>query len=287
MSVHPATQKPVVGLNLEFKPSYNGVPELTYLFAGYYKSIERAGGIPLLLPPLEDKEDIAQALSLVDACVLVGGPDLDPRNDGYMLHPFVRLMSEEREKYDRALMDEIARIRMPVMGVGVGMQLLNVSQGGSLFLHIPEDIPNAMPHRDMTSSCLRHSLTIVKGTLLDQVYGDNDVRVNSCHHMAVDDLAPGFRVSARCTGDNLVEAIESTYEDWLAFGVQFHPEAPSATFLDQRIFSLFVKGVKEYKATGRNCFANLPSPSETKDQRRRKSERSSLAKQGASETFLI
>ncbi len=287
MSVHSTAQKPIVGLNLEFKPSCNGVPELVYLFAGYYNSIVRAGGIPVFLPPLDDQEDVALALSGVDACVLVGGADLDPRNDGYMLHPFVRLMSPVREKYDRALMAEIAKRRMPVMGVGVGMQLLNVSQGGNLFLHIPEDVPNAMPHRDMMNPSLRHSLTIVKGTMLDQVYGDNDVRVNSCHHMAVDDVAPGFKVSARCAGDNLIEAIESTYEDWFAFGVQFHPEAPSATFLDQRIFSTFIKGVKEFKATGSNCFAvNSPSV-EVKTQRRRKSDRADRVNQNASETFLI
>ncbi len=119
------------------------------------------------------------------------------------------------------------------------MQLLNVSQGGTLFLHIPEDLPKALPHRDAMDPHHRHALVIEKGSLLERVYGDNDIRVNSLHHMAVDDVAPGFLVTGRCP-DGVVEAVESLHRDWLALGTQFHPESPSATALDGRIFREFV-----------------------------------------------
>lgn len=122
------------------------------------------------------------------------------------------------------------------------MQLLNVALGGTLFLHIPEDLSRALPHRDTMDPYHRHALVVEKGTLLSRVYGDNEVRVNSLHHMAVDDVAPGFLVTARCP-DSVIEAIESIDDQWFAIGTQFHPEAISATVLDKQIFREFVNGI--------------------------------------------
>ncbi|MDO5308099.1 MAG: gamma-glutamyl-gamma-aminobutyrate hydrolase family protein [Planctomycetia bacterium] len=247
-------QRPFIGINVENKPARDCVPEIDYLFAGYKDAIERAGGIPVILPPVSE-EIIPCLLSRVDACLFVGGPDLDPRRDGFMVHPYTRMMSPRRERFDRALMDAVAKRRMPVMGIGVGMQLLNVSQGGALSLHIPEDFVNAIKHCDPMDRSLRHTLEIEKGTLLDAAYGGFDAYVSSSHHMAVDDVAPGFIVSARCPNDGVIEAIESTQDDWFAFGVQFHPESPEATLLDQRIFTKFIEGVVAYQQTARNIFA--------------------------------
>ena len=100
-------------------------------------------------------------LDVLDGVVLVGGADLDPRNDGFMLHPAVRLLDRRRELFDRALMRLVAERRMPVLGIGCGMQLLNVSQGGNLFLHIAEDLPRALPHADATDPNHRHALEVV------------------------------------------------------------------------------------------------------------------------------
>lgn len=237
--------KPRIGINLEYKPASGLVPSLNYISNEYIRSVKEAGGLPFLIPPMDDLDDVASTVSSLDGFILVGGADLDPRLDGFKLHRFVRLMEPTREQSDRLLMDEIAKQRKPVLGIGVGMQLLNVSQGGALFLHISEDIPNSMPHRDNSDPDLRHPLVVEKGTLLERVYGRNngDIRVISRHHMAIDDVAPGFIVSARCPGDNVIEAIESEQDDWFALGVQFHPEATSATSLDQRVFNEFIKGV--------------------------------------------
>ena len=85
---------------------------------------------------------------------------------------------------------------------------------------------------------------------MERVYGDGEIRVNSMHHMAVDEVARGFAVTARCP-DGVVEAIESVTEDWLAIGTQFHPEAASASALDVRIFEEFVDGVRERQSAFR------------------------------------
>lgn len=238
-------RKPFIGLNSEFRCAKKDSPALSFVMAGYYDSIIKAGGIPVVLPPLTEERDIMQLLDQLQGFVFVGGADLDPRHDGFMLHPSIRTMETRREKFDRTLMRLVASRRLPVFGIGVGMQLLNVSQGGNLFLHLPEDLPNAVPHKELQDPAHRHALEVVPGSLMERVYGDGEIRVNSMHHMAVDEVAEGFVVTARCP-DGVVEAIESEMEDWFAIGTQFHPEAESASAIDVRIFEEFIDGTKTY-----------------------------------------
>jgi putative glutamine amidotransferase len=233
--------KPLIGLNAEFRSAKKEEPAFAYLAAGYFDAIQRVGGIPVIVPPLAEEDDVNRVLDTLDGFLLVGGPDLDPHRDGYMRHPTVRCMDPRRETFDRMLCRLISERRMPVMGIGVGMQLLNVNEGGNLFLHIPEDVPHALPHRDPQDTAHRHGLEVTPGSLMDRVYGDGEIRVNSLHHMAIDEVAPGFEVTARCP-DGVIEAIESARADWFAIGVQFHPEASSASALDLRIFEEFLIG---------------------------------------------
>jgi len=242
--------KPIIGINSDFRPARNDSPALSFLFSGYYDCIRATGGIPVMLPPLDEEDDVEQVLEGLDGFVLIGGNDLDPRADGFMLHPTVRPMSQRREQFDRMLVEKIAQRKMPVFGIGVGMQLLNVSQGGNLALHIPEDFPDALPHVDSQDASHRHGLNVVPGSLMERVYGDGEIRVNSTHHQAVDELAPCFNVTARCP-DGIVEAFESSpSSDWFVVGTQFHPEAGSASALDVRIFEEFIDGVRTNQQQG-------------------------------------
>ena len=152
-------------------------------------------------------------------------------------------MDPRREDFDRFLVGQLAAKRIPTYGIGAGMQLLNVSQGGNLFLHIPEDLPSALPHKDPHDPAHRHGLEITENSIMEAVYGDGEIRVNSFHHMAVDEVAPGFEVTARCP-DGIIEAIESRHHDWVALGTQFHPETESASALDARIFEEFITAVR-------------------------------------------
>ncbi|MCA9185031.1 MAG: gamma-glutamyl-gamma-aminobutyrate hydrolase family protein [Pirellulaceae bacterium] len=236
-------RKPVIGINTDFHAANHQRPAYSVLAAGYFDCIHAAGGIPMIVPPIVgDDDDLNCILDQFDGFVLVGGADLDPRRDGFMLHPSVRHMDPRREVFDRRLMDLIASRRMPVFGIGAGMQLLNVSQGGNLLLHIPEDRPDALPHKDPQDEAHRHGLCVELGSLMERVYGDGEIRVNSRHHMAVDDVAPGFAITAR-SPDGIVEAIESIQDGWFAMGTQFHPESRSASALDMRIFEEFIAGI--------------------------------------------
>lgn len=235
-------KKPLIGLNADYRSSKKDAPAFSYVAAGYYDSISAVGGVPLIMPPVAEAEDVARVLDQLDGVVLVGGADLDPRNDGYMLHPSLRLMDARREAFDRMLARQVAKRRIPVFGIGSGMQLLNISQGGNLHLHIPEDLPKAIPHADSLDPAHRHGLEVVPGTLMERVFGDGEIRVNSMHHMAIDELATEFMVTAR-SPDGVIEAFESKTDDWWVLGTQFHPEADSASALDVRIFEEWVVGI--------------------------------------------
>ena len=237
--------KPMIGVNADFRPAQGESPAFSYVASGYYDAILEAGGVPVMIPPYQTEEDIEAVLDRLDGVLLVGGADLDPRRDGWMLHPTVRCQDPRRESFDRCLVRKVAERRMPVFGIGAGMQLLNVSQGGNLFLHLPEDLPNALPHLDPLDPAHRHTLKLTPSSLMERVYGDGELRVNSMHHMAVDEVAPGFQVTARCP-DGVVEAIESSMDDWFALGTQFHPETETASALDVRIFDEFLASVTEY-----------------------------------------
>ncbi|MDR1484559.1 MAG: gamma-glutamyl-gamma-aminobutyrate hydrolase family protein [Planctomycetaceae bacterium] len=243
-------RKPLIGVNSDYRASQRNVPAISITCSGYYDSVLKAGALPVVIPPYpENKQlnsNLDQILDHLDGVVMVGGADLDPRRDGFMLHSSVKLLDERREIFDRYLIEKVAERRMPLLAIGTGMQLLNVSQGGTLFLHIPEDLPRALPHRDAMDANHRHALVVEKGTLAERAYGDNEIRVNSMHHMAIDDVAPGFLVTGRCP-DGVVEVIESLHRDWIAVGTQFHPESISATAMDLCIFKEFIQDVVEAK----------------------------------------
>lgn len=234
--------KPMIGLNADYRGARRDSPAFLCIAAGYFNAVLKTGGIPVILPPLAEEDDLDRVLNTLDGIVMIGGADLDPRNDNYMLHPSMRLLDPRRERFDRMLVRHVARRRMPLLAIGAGMQLLNVAEGGTLSYHIPEDMPRALPHLDPSDPAHRHALVVEPGSLMERIYGEGEIRVNSMHHMAVDDVAPGFAVTARCP-DGVVEAIECVRGDWFAVGTQFHPESESASAIDLRIFEELVAAI--------------------------------------------
>lgn len=236
------SMKPVIGLNSDFRPERKDSIPLTWINAGYYDCVTAAKGIPMILPPLADDDDLRRILEMLDGVVLTGCKlDLDPVRLGMDRHPATRVMPLRREDFDRRLARLCFEMKIPTLAIGSGMQTLNVVCGGTLFQHIPEDILKPMHHRDPVETCNRHLIEIVPGTKMDQVYGPGEIRVNSDHHMAVDQVAPCFRVSA-ASPDGVIEAYESVDDHWFCLGVQFHPENQSASALDMQVFEAFIEG---------------------------------------------
>jgi putative glutamine amidotransferase len=237
-------KKPIIGINGDYRPAkaeQKNAAALSWYNAGYFDSVTAAGGVPVLLPPYASDDDLRQVLATLDGLVLSGcNFDLDPVRLGMERNPASRPMPVRREDFDRRLCKLAVEMRLPVLAIGGGMQLLNVICGGTLYQHLPEEVPKALHHRDPVELTLRHLIEIVPGTRIDRIYGPGEIRVNSQHHMAVDQVAPEFRVSAAAP-DGVVEAFESTDEDWFCLAVQWHPENETASALDMQVFEAFLE----------------------------------------------
>ena len=202
--------------------------------ATYVDAFARAGNTPLVLPAETNREVVARMLASVDVLLLCGGEDVDPSR--YKTKPSPRLgeVNLRRDAWEWLLLDEAVKRRLPVIGICRGCQLINVYFGGTLWQDLPTERPGPVVHRGKGG----HAVQVVAGSRLAGCLGSTNLMVNTSHHQAVKDLAPGFRVTA-VAPDGVVEAIESDVLP--VVGVQFHPE------------KLFVKkGRKEF----REIFAN-------------------------------
>ena len=180
-------------------------------------------------------------LDRIDGIVLTGcGHDMDPKKMGLPTHPAVTPMPSRREDADRLLTQIVIDRQMPVLAVAVGMHESNVLSGGSIFMHLPEDLPKALPHKDISGGPHRHIVLLEPGTRVDAIYGGGEIRVNSYHHQAIQNVAPGFRISAK-SPDGIIEAIESEDDGWFAVGVQWHPHSETASALDMQLFESFLQ----------------------------------------------
>ncbi len=238
--------RPVIGINVDYTPANKNAGAQLRLHAGYSESVYTAGGLPVLIPPALKEADLEDLFERLDGIVLVGGPDMDPKRMGLTPHPAVQPMPAKREDLDRLLVKLAIQRKMPTLAVAVGMHQLNVVSGGSLFMHLPEDQPKALPHRDPSGGAHRHTVNLEPGTRLDAIYGGGEIRVNSFHHQALNTVAQRFKVSARAP-DGIVEAIEATDPNWFCIGVQWHPHSETASALDMQLFEAFVQacGQKE------------------------------------------
>lgn len=232
--------RPFIGINADFIAATKSTAACTRLVIGYADAVFHAKGIPVILPPYSKELDLDALLDRLDGIVLTGGLDLDPRRAGQPTHPSVQPMPERREAADRRLLDEVMSRQMPLLAIGVGMQMLNVVSGGSLFLHLPEEQPKALPHFDPSGGPHRHTVLLEPNSKIDEIYGGGELRVNSGHHQAVKALAPNMRVGALAP-DGIIEAIEAIDSDWFCIGVQWHPESDTASALDMQLFECFVQ----------------------------------------------
>lgn len=135
----------------------------------------------------------------------------------------------------------------PLLGIDHGLHMLNTAHGGTVYLDLPRDLPEALQHRHPPERGLRHAINVVLDTILAELYGEGEVVVNSEHRRAVQRVARGFRMCAQAL-DGVVEAIEAD-GDWFALGVQWHPASATASGLDIQLFRGLVNACRERWAT--------------------------------------
>lgn len=188
--------------------------------AAYLRAVVAAGGAPSILAPLASVPAVPALLDGVDALLLSGGADIDPRHYRAVPHPALGAIEAERDAFEFALFAEARRRGLPVLAICRGLQLVNIALGGTLWQDLPTE---RAPHLQSAKRTDRvHPVEVAPGTRLREALEAEVVRVNSFHHQAIRDLAPGLVATAR-TPDGLIEGIESEEGSWL-LGVQWHPE---------------------------------------------------------------
>ena len=180
----------------------------------YSQRVIQAGGIPMLMPSIENLEMHSTLLDLADGCIFIGGPDYDPALYGEKPHPRTK-MTRRRPTCDIAFCHEVMKRDLPVLGICAGCQLINIGTGGKLIQHIENH--GHTTHRSFVTGEGYFAQALGKRP------GD-EIIVNSFHHQAADPehLGEGLRVTA-VSYDGFVEAIERPGER-MVLGVQFHPE---------------------------------------------------------------
>jgi putative glutamine amidotransferase len=176
----------------------------------YVDHVLAAGGRPVILPPRS-----TDLLDVLDAVVLAGGGDLDPRLYGRP-GELADGADSDRDRVEIDLVRRAQRLGMPTLGVCRGAQIMAVAYGGTL---VP-DLGEKLPHVIVDGF---HPIKTRDGSIVAAVL-DGTAHVNSLHHQAIDDPSPSWRVTARA-GDGVIEAVEWAGGDgWAALGVQWHPE---------------------------------------------------------------
>ena len=214
-----ATKRPVIGITGNYGDLTSKLAE------GYYKSVVKAGGVPVIIPPVADTDVIINTLEKIDALILSGGGDYDPRYANEEPDPKLGEINEERDLPELFITRLAYNRQIPMLGICRGIQTLAMALDGKVKQDIT-DIATINHSQTEERSVATHPVLLEKDSILSQLYPEvtdhSPLRVNSFHHQAVCDCGKRFRVTAK-SEDGIIEAMEST-EFKAIMGVQWHPE---------------------------------------------------------------
>lgn len=209
-------QKPLIGVSVS-----------SSMKATCTRSIERAGGIPVIIPETSDPLLIDQTVAMLDGLLMSGGEDINPAYYGEEKSEKCEASNDARDTYELLLLKKAMDRNVPVMGICRGMQLINVAMGGTLYQDLPSEKPSEIVHRKMENPLEpAHDVTLEPNTEVARIFGQMRLGVNSRHHQAVKKLAPGLKITAWST-DSIPEAVEA-YPSKNVMAIQWHPEINAA-----------------------------------------------------------
>lgn len=211
----------------------------------YVDAILRAGGAPLLIPPVQDEDTLRVLYERLDGVLFAGGGDIEPVHYGHDPHARLGMIDAMRDDAELPMARWAVVEGMPVLGICRGLQVLNVALGGTLWQDIPSQIASELHHNlsyereDWTH--LAHEMRITPDSRLRRLLGVDTMTINSLHHQSVREIATGLRAVAWAP-DGVIEALEGTGEQFVV-GVQCHPEALQASTDPrwQAVFAAFVQ----------------------------------------------
>ncbi len=213
--------RPRIGITMRLELETNRF----YLARHYSEAVEAAGGAPIHISLIPKHDYIASVMNDLDGVLLPGSDsDVDPLRYGAEPHPNLGSVHSVKDETDLLVLDEIEKRRLPLFGICFGMQVLNVSRGGTLIQDIGSQFPGAIKHqqglpRDRPS----HAVRLADHSFLAVLARDQRVLVNSHHHQAVERVGRNL-VATAWSADGLIEALEDTRPDRFALAVQWHPE---------------------------------------------------------------
>ena len=211
-------QRPIIGITANITDGN------VSLLSGYFKSIYEAGGIPIVIPPSDNLTILSNLLDSLDGILLSGGADINPLFLGEDPVRELHNINPYRDRQELMIVKMAADRQIPILGICRGIQVMTAALGGTLYQDIYSQAEGKLikHSQDLDRAYASHIVNIEEDSTLAGIMGKTVLPVNSFHHQAVKEPAPGFKVCAR-SNDGIIEAIESTeYKSML--GVQWHPE---------------------------------------------------------------
>src|SRR4051812_17143941 len=247
----PSLTRPVIGLNMAVMEGDQPLRAKAVCHLHYLDAVVAAGGLPLLIPPLEDLSLLPALLGRVDGLVFIGGDDYDPASYGGHPQPADEQVGPRRHRFDLRLATHVLeRTALPVFGVCGGQQLIAIARGGALVQDIASEwrgataLPHASTYRVGTpqaDNVYRHPVRVLAGSRLAGIVGGGALVTNSWHHQALDPRRLGRGLVATAWAeDGVVEAVELPGERFV-LGVQWHPERLGEEPQHRALFAALVR----------------------------------------------
>ncbi|GIN87218.1 gamma-glutamyl hydrolase [Heyndrickxia sporothermodurans] len=233
--------KPIIGItsNVEFDLKHSLVND-------YIQAVINAGGIPIIIPVGIDS-DVSQIVEKIDGLVLSGGGDIDPTLFGEEPHQKLGAISPGRDSLEIALIHRFLEANKPVLAICRGIQILSIATGGDMFqdIYSQSNLELLQHSQNATRYHFSHYVKVESNSLLADIAGQTEFKVNSFHHQAVRNVVKPLVVTARAS-DGVIEAIESSEHNFV-LGLQWHPEplALNEDHISKAIFQRFVQACNQ------------------------------------------
>ena len=238
--VYNQEMQPIIGITTDQTVNSYGQPFVN-LSQAYVNAIQQAGGAPVLIPSSLANDGWKSLYSRLDGILFAGGGDISLDHFKGDPHPRIDGIDPERDNIELKMLRNVVSDGKPFLGICRGCQLINVGLGGTLYTHIPDQLPGALDHDypGNLRTVLVHKVRIEEGTTTADVLGEPIVNVNSLHHQGLKDIPDRLRVAGR-SSDGLVEAIELPGHPF-GLAVQWHPEWLTDQIPSRNLFRRFVE----------------------------------------------
>jgi putative glutamine amidotransferase len=220
--------------------------DLVFTDLNYVRRVERAGGLPLLLPHVQGREALEQMAALCDGLLLTGGDDVHPRHYQQEWFDVGVPVASERDDFEMPLTRAYLSTGKPILAICRGIQLVNVIMGGTLIQDIPHFVGSTHHSQTDPTGVPTHQVQVDENCRLARIFNGSIIDVNSHHHQCLDRVAAGLRVVAR-SEEGIIEAVEHEHHPYL-MAVQWHPERlGTERWLHQELFDDFVRAASEQR----------------------------------------